>query len=296
MVIFSRTGLVAIFFLKSDWVSAQNLDEKAKAELVTALPAAKISLEKALSVSEREGIPVAAGFATDKGKPIFGSWSREARVSPSHGQPAKRSNRRGEPLTSAEALNDARVRSEALERATLSLLLATEPAVKENAGYPAVEIIPHLTDGRPEADVDLLQGQELKEVTIMLGSEEHAENQQDELATTANREWDPWESFNEKNFELNRQLDRYALKPAANAYKTVLPEPVRKSIGNALDNLDVVRRLVNSLLQIKFDGAGREVARFAINSTVGVARLFDVAEKGFNIVPSDRDTGQTLGK
>jgi len=147
-----------------------------------------------------------------------------------------------------------------------------------------------------KAKAELPQRQESKEVTQMLDSGEHAENQQDDLATTANRDWDPWESFNEKTFEFNRQLDRYALKPVANAYKTVLPEPVRKSIGNAFDNLDVVRRLVNNLLQIKFDGAGREVARFAINSTVGVGGLFDVAEKGFHIEPSDRDTGQTLGK
>jgi len=95
-----------------------------------------------------------------------------------------------------------------------------------------------------KAKAELPQKQELKEVTQMLDSGKDAENQQAELATTANREWDPWESFNEKNFELNRQIDRYALKPVANAYKTVLPEPVRKSIGNALDNIDVVRRLV----------------------------------------------------
>jgi phospholipid-binding lipoprotein MlaA len=62
-----------------------------------------------------------------------------------------------------------------------------------------------------------------------------------------------------------------------------------------LDNLGVVPRLTNSLLQLKFAGAGREVARFTINSTVGVAGLFDVAKDGFGIEQSDEDTGQTLG-
>ncbi|MEK7342162.1 MAG: VacJ family lipoprotein, partial [Candidatus Binatota bacterium] len=75
----------------------------------------------------------------------------------------------------------------------------------------------------------------------------------------------------------------------------LLPDPVQRSIRNALDNLDVVRRLVNNLLQLKIDGAGREVARFTINSTIGVAGLFDVAKDGFGIQQSDEDTGQTMG-
>ena len=289
---------IVIYLLGSELVSAQNLDDKAKAELAKALPAAKISLGNALSVSDREGIPVSAGFEMDKGEPnlrVFvkkGERFLQVTVNSQNGAIEE-----VEPMTSAKDLNDSREQSQAVERATLSLLSATERAVKENAGYQAVGIIPHMRDGRPEADITLLRGQEFKEVTQLLDAEEQrAKNQQNELSTMENREWDPWESFNEKNFEFNRQLDRYALKPVANAYRTVLPEPVRKSIGNALDNLDVVRRLVNNLLQIRFDGAGREVARFAINSTVGVGGLFDVAEKGFHIEPSDRDTGQTLGK
>lgn len=106
---------------------------------------------------------------------------------------------------------------------------------------------------------------------------------------------DPWEPFNENMFAFNRKVDRYVLKSVARAYDAVLPDPVQTSIKSALDNLDFVRRLVNNLLQLKFDGVSREVTRFTINSTIGVAGLFDVAKEGLGIEQSDEDTGQTLG-
>ena len=107
---------------------------------------------------------------------------------------------------------------------------------------------------------------------------------------------DPWEPFNETMFSFNRNIfDRFLLKPAAVVWDALLPDPVQRSVRNALDNIDVVRRLVNNLFQLKIDGAGRELARFTINSTIGVAGLFDVAKDGFGIQQSDEDTGQTLG-
>ncbi|MGH7783367.1 MAG: MlaA family lipoprotein, partial [Candidatus Binatia bacterium] len=108
-------------------------------------------------------------------------------------------------------------------------------------------------------------------------------------------EWDPWEPVNENVFRFNREVDRFVLKPVARGYDALLPDAVKKGIANALDNLDVTRRLVNSLLQLKFAGAGREAARFSINSTIGIAGLFDVALDCFHIEESDKDTGQTLG-
>ncbi|MCH7570944.1 MAG: VacJ family lipoprotein [Deltaproteobacteria bacterium] len=106
---------------------------------------------------------------------------------------------------------------------------------------------------------------------------------------------DPWEPFNESNFEFNRKVDLYALKPIATGYDAVLPDLVQTSIKNAIKNLGVVRRLVNNLLQLKFDGAGRELLRFTINSTIGIVGIFDVARDGMGIKESDEDTGQTLG-
>src|SRR5882724_4916132 len=109
-------------------------------------------------------------------------------------------------------------------------------------------------------------------------------------------ESDPFEPFNEKMFWFNREvLDRFVLKPVATAWDFVLPTPVQKGIHNVFDNLAVVRRVVNNTLQLKLTGAAKEVARFTINSTVGVVGFFDVAKEGFGIEQSDEDTGQTFG-
>jgi phospholipid-binding lipoprotein MlaA len=122
-----------------------------------------------------------------------------------------------------------------------------------------------------------------------------AEIQEDSVADETVEEWDPWESFNEKTFWFNRQIDRFLVKPVARAYNAVVPGPVREGIANMFDNLDVTRRLVNNILQFQFAGAGRELARFSINSTVGLAGLFDVAGTTLGLAQSNRDTGQTLG-
>lgn len=107
---------------------------------------------------------------------------------------------------------------------------------------------------------------------------------------------DPWEGFNEKMFDFNREiLDRYLLKPIATGWDFVLPDLVQRGIRNMFDNLYVVRRVVNNSLQAKFAGAGTELARFTINSTIGLAGFFDVAKDAFGIEQKDEDTGQTFG-
>lgn len=107
---------------------------------------------------------------------------------------------------------------------------------------------------------------------------------------------DPWEPFNESMFWFNREvLDRFILKPLATAWDFLLPNPVQRSVHNFFDNLAVVRRVVNNGLQGKPAAAGTELARFTINSTVGLAGLFDVAKEGFGIEQRDEDTGQTFG-
>lgn len=108
-------------------------------------------------------------------------------------------------------------------------------------------------------------------------------------------EYDPWMPFNEGVFAFNRQFDRILLKPVATVWDRVLPDQVQRSLKNAFDNLGMPRRVANNLLQGKGVGAVREVGRFLINSSVGVAGLFDVAKSAFGLRPGDEDTGQTLG-
>lgn len=107
---------------------------------------------------------------------------------------------------------------------------------------------------------------------------------------------DPWEGFNETMFNFNREiLDRFLLKPLGTAWDFILPDLVQRGVHNIIDNLAVVRRVVNNGLQLKLTGAATEVARFTINSTVGLAGFFDVAKDAFGIEQRDEDTGQTFG-
>jgi phospholipid-binding lipoprotein MlaA len=117
-------------------------------------------------------------------------------------------------------------------------------------------------------------------------------------ATTTGEDFedDPWEGFNEKMFWFNREvLDRYILKPVATAWDFVFPDPVQRGVHNFFDNLAVVRRVVNNTLQLKLTGAGTELTRFTINSTIGLVGFFDVAKDAFGIEQRDEDTGQTFG-
>jgi phospholipid-binding lipoprotein MlaA len=107
--------------------------------------------------------------------------------------------------------------------------------------------------------------------------------------------YDPWEPFNEKMFTFNRNLDRWVLKPVARGYMVIMPEPWQVLISNGFDNINFVPRFVNSLLQGKWGGAGRELSRFLINSTAGIGGLFDPAKDYWGIDKSREDFGQTLG-
>ena len=107
-------------------------------------------------------------------------------------------------------------------------------------------------------------------------------------------DYDPWQSFNERMFSFNHDiLDGWLVKPAAQGWAKVLPEAARRSFARLINNLDMPRRLVNNLVQARPLGAGRELARFAVNSTVGVAGLFDVASR-MHVEPSEADSGETL--
>jgi len=108
-------------------------------------------------------------------------------------------------------------------------------------------------------------------------------------------QYDPWEPFNERMLEVNRKLDRWVLKPVAQAYNFVTPDELQIMISNGFDNISFPPRFVNSLLQGKFKGATREIGRFLINSTIGVGGLFDPAKDVFGLVKSREDFGQTLG-
>jgi len=107
-------------------------------------------------------------------------------------------------------------------------------------------------------------------------------------------EYDPWEPVNANIFEFNLKVDRYVLKPVAKGYDFILPNPVQVGISNIFSNLRFAPRFLNNVFQGKLKGAGIEVGRFLINSTVGLAGFFDLATK-VDLVTPEEDFGQTLG-
>ena len=107
-------------------------------------------------------------------------------------------------------------------------------------------------------------------------------------------DYDPWESFNDKTFYFNFDLaDHYAIKPAAKVWAKTFPQQVRQSLANAFYNLAMPKRFVNKVLQLRLPAAGIELTRFVLNTTVGVAGLFDIASR-VGLEKSDADTGQTF--
>jgi phospholipid-binding lipoprotein MlaA len=104
---------------------------------------------------------------------------------------------------------------------------------------------------------------------------------------------DPFEKMNRSTFERNMRFNHSVIYPAAKAYHNVVPEPVRNSIGNFVSNLDEPFVFANDVLQLRLEAAATTVGRFAVNSTVGVGGLFDVATKQ-KLPQQSGDFGQTL--
>jgi phospholipid-binding lipoprotein MlaA len=90
---------------------------------------------------------------------------------------------------------------------------------------------------------------------------------------------DPLEKANVKSFEAIQSVDKAFVGPVALAYKNKLPGPIRSGVRNFLNNLREPDVFLNFLLQLKPGKAAETVGRFAINTTIGGAGLFDVAKR-----------------
>ena len=104
---------------------------------------------------------------------------------------------------------------------------------------------------------------------------------------------DPLEPTNRVFYRVNNAIDTYALRPAAKAYRYVVPAPVRTSVHNLLNNLSTPVVLSNDMMQGKPRRAGDTTMRFLINTTAGVVGLFDFA-KDWGYPSHDTDFGITL--
>jgi len=169
-----RKTTVALAFLVA-WVFAvpmgwaQQYGDKEHAELAKALKDAKISLQRGLTASVKEGKPISAKYELEDGKlqlsvyTVKGNKFSEVIVDHKTGKVAK-----AEPISGGDDLTAAKGQSEAMAKAKRSLDAAASEAVKDNKGYRAVSVMPALKDGHPVADVTLVKGTEWKTVSEKL--------------------------------------------------------------------------------------------------------------------------------
>lgn len=111
----------------------------------------------------------------------------------------------------------------------------------------------------------------------------------------APQSYDPWEKYNRQIHRFNNAVDRRIAKPLARVYVKVVPRPVRLGVSNFFHNLGQPVSALNALLQGKPKQAGQSLGRFLMNSTLGLAGLFDPATAA-KIPNRSEDFGQTLGK
>jgi phospholipid-binding lipoprotein MlaA len=113
------------------------------------------------------------------------------------------------------------------------------------------------------------------------------------LPDAANEVSDPLEKMNRSIFERNQRFNHEVVYPVAKAYRNNVPDPVRNSVEAFAGNLTEPLVFANDVLQLRLQAAATTVGRFAINSTLGVGGLFDVATRQ-NLQHQSGDFGQTL--
>lgn len=104
---------------------------------------------------------------------------------------------------------------------------------------------------------------------------------------------DPMEPFNRGVQTFNDTVDRYTLKPIARGYTYIVPLPVRRSIGNAFNNLSYPTVIINQFLQGKWQTGFSDLGRLLVNSVIGLAGLLDVATR-MGLPEHEEDFGQTF--
>lgn len=119
-------------------------------------------------------------------------------------------------------------------------------------------------------------------------------------ATTTNKPrpfepQDPLEPINRVSFVFNQQVDRFVLKPLAIGYTKVTPQFVRTGVNNFYWNLVEITTTANNILQVEPKAAATSFGRLAINSTIGIVGIFDVASH-MGLQRDENDFGITLAK
>jgi len=113
-------------------------------------------------------------------------------------------------------------------------------------------------------------------------------------ASTGENKDDPWEGWNRGVYQFNMAIDSAIAKPVTKGYKAITPDFVETGVSNVFSNITDVPNMLNNLLQGKVIDSFSDLGRFVINSTVGIAGLWDPATS-IGLKKHDEDFGQTLG-
>jgi phospholipid-binding lipoprotein MlaA len=161
-----------------------------------------------------------------------------------------------------------------------SCIAATEPVEKLPASPPALLVTASPAEAPAEPDK-----------TKNVDEEYPGDIKDEEAATIA----DPLEPFNRAMYHFNDKLYFWMLKPVAQGYSKVVPEPARVSVKNFFANLAFPIRFLSCLLQADLSGAATEFGRFGINTVWGIGGLMDpAAGKELDLQKQDTDLGLTL--
>jgi len=106
--------------------------------------------------------------------------------------------------------------------------------------------------------------------------------------------YDPWESWNRRVYHFNYRFDEWVFLPVVRGYTYVTPGFVRSGVSNFFSNLGEVPSLLNSLLQFKGQRSLNTTGRLLLNTTIGIAGLWDPATR-MGLPKQSEDFGQTLG-
>jgi hypothetical protein len=144
-------------------------EEYGSAALASAMQQAKATLEAGLKASESAGKPISAKFEIEDGKLQLSVYTaKDKAFAEVVLDPATAAIAKTEKITEGDDLKEANEQAGALATAKISLLAATETAVKANTGFRAVSVMPDMKDGRSIATVTLLQGTNFKQVAAPL--------------------------------------------------------------------------------------------------------------------------------
>lgn len=187
----------------------------------------------------------------------------------------------------------------------LLLLSGTPPVSNEVMQDGAVKTEAHLAASDPPPPVVLppIEVIPVPDPEVTSTPEEKAAGESaassDDILVTARGDappGDPLQGVNITSYTIVQSVDKAFVAPVAKGYQSIVPEPVRDGLGNALRNLSEPVNFLNFLLQFKIGKAAETFGRFAVNTTFGVAGLFDVAKtKPFNLPYRRNGFANTMG-